>query len=135
MDLSLVDDRFSPDVLTAAVRAAVGAWTIAIDGSDDRLERLATPEAVQKLLYGGDEQVRTVVRGPRIEEVVIDRVDGSTAPPRIEVSIRHRARWYREDRDTQAVVAGSRTKEQERTERWAFRLDDDAERPWLLISA
>lgn len=135
MDLSLVDDRFSPDVLTVAVRSAVEAWTTAIDGSDDALERAATPSTVQKLLYGGDEQVRTVVRGPRIDEVVIDRVDGSTAPPRIEVSIRHRARWYREDRDTQAVVEGSRTKEQQRTEHWTFALDDDAERPWLLVSA
>jgi predicted lipid-binding transport protein (Tim44 family) len=133
LDLSLVDDRFSPDVLTIAVRGAVSAWTTAIDGSDERLERLATPEAVQKLLYGGDESVRTVVRGPQIEEVVIDRVDGSTAPPRIEVVIRHRARWYREDRDTQAVVEGSRTKEQQRSERWTFRLDDDAERPWVLV--
>ncbi|WP_026909971.1 TIM44-like domain-containing protein [Patulibacter minatonensis] len=133
MDLSLVDDRFSPDVLTAAVRAAVGAWTTAIDGSDDQLERLATPDAVQRLLYGGDDKIRTVVRGPRIDEVVIDRVDGSTAPPRIEVSVRHHARWYREDRDTQAVVEGSRTKEVARAERWTFRLDDDAERPWLLV--
>lgn len=134
MDLALVDDRFSPDVLTVAVRSAVEAWTVAIDGRDDALERAATPSAVQRLLYGGDEQVRTVVRGPRIGEVVIDRVDGSTAPPRIEVSIRHRARWYREDRDTQAVVEGSRTQEQGRTEHWTFALDDDAERPWLLVS-
>ncbi|MEV4421443.1 TIM44-like domain-containing protein [Patulibacter sp. NPDC049589] len=135
MDLALVDDRFSPDVLTAAVRAAVGAWTTAIDGSDTALERAATPEAMQRLLYGGDDRIRTVVRGPRIDEVVIDRVDGSTAPPRIEVSVRHHARWYREDRDTQAVVEGSRTKEQARVEHWVFRLDDDAERPWLLVSA
>lgn len=135
MDLSLVDDRFSPDVLTVAVRAAVSAWTTAIDGSDSALERLATPRAKELLLYGGDERVRTVVRGPRIEEVVIDRVDGSTAPPRISVQVRHRARWYREDRDTQEVVEGSRTKEQERAERWTFELTDDAERPWLLVAA
>jgi predicted lipid-binding transport protein (Tim44 family) len=135
MDLSLVDDRFSPDVLTAAVRAAVAAWTTAIDGSDDRLERLATPQAVQRMLYGGDDKVRTVVRGPRIDEVVIDRVDGSTAPPRIEVSVKHHARWYREDRDTQAVVEGSRTQETARAERWTFELSDDAERPWLLVGA
>lgn len=134
MDLALVDDRFSPDVLTVAVREAVAAWTTAIDGSDVALERRATPEAVQRLLYGGDDRVRTVVRGPRIDEVVIDRVDGSTAPPRIEVVVRHRARWYREDRDTQEVLEGSRTQEQERAERWTFRLDDDAERPWLLVA-
>ncbi len=135
LDLSLVDDRFSPDVLQIAVQQAVAAWTTAIDGSDAALERVATPAAVQRLLYGGDDRVRTVVRGPRIQEVVIDRVDGSTAPPRIEVQVRHRARWYREDRDTQAVLEGSRTQEQERVERWTFRLDDDTERPWVLIAA
>ena len=135
LDLALVDDRFSPDVLQIAVRNAVSAWTTAIDGSDAALERVATPGAVQSLLYGGDDRVRTVVRGPRIDEVVIDRVDGSTAPPQISVVIRHRARWYREDRDTQEVVEGSRTKETQRAERWTFRLDDDAERPWVLVSA
>jgi predicted lipid-binding transport protein (Tim44 family) len=136
LDLSLVDDRFSPDVLTVGVRRAVSAWTRAIDGSDDALNALATPDAVRRLLYadrGAD--VRTVVRGPRIDDVVIERVIGETAPPRIEVAIRYHARWYREDRDTQAVLEGSRTAEQAREERWTFALTDDADVPWQLVGA
>ncbi|MGX6449227.1 TIM44-like domain-containing protein [Patulibacter sp. S7RM1-6] len=136
LDLALVDDRFSPDVLTAAARRAVAAWTAAIDGADDELEAVATPEAVRALLYadaGAD--VRTVVRGPRVDEVVIERVRGDVAPPRIEVAVRHRARWYREDRDTQAVLEGSRTAETAREERWSFALTDDADVVWRLVGA
>lgn len=136
LDLALVDDRFSPDVLTAAVRRAVAAWTAAIDGADDELEAVSTPDAVRELLYadaGAD--VRTVVRGPRVEDVVIERVRGDVAPPRIEVTVRHRARWYREDRDTQAVLAGSRTAETQREEHWAFVLTDDADVVWRLVAA
>src|SRR5205823_14223228 len=37
LDLSLADGRFAPDVLEAAARAAVTAWTEAVDGEDDAL--------------------------------------------------------------------------------------------------
>ena len=54
LDLSLADARFAPDVLEAAARRAVGAWAEAVDGDDAALERVASPEAVAELLYGGD---------------------------------------------------------------------------------
>jgi predicted lipid-binding transport protein (Tim44 family) len=136
LDLSLVDDRFSPDVLTVAVRRAVAAWTTAIDGPDAGLEEVATPDAVRRLLYAdtsGD--VRTVVRGPRIDDVVIERVIGESSPPRIEVAVQYHGRWYREDRDTQTIVEGSRTKEQARAERWTFALTDDTDVVWQLVAA
>ena len=71
LDLSLADARFAPDVLEAAARRAVDAWAEAVDGEDAALERVASPEAIDALLYGGDAQRRTrlVVRGPRIERV------------------------------------------------------------------
>ena len=54
LDLSLADARFAPDVLEAAARRAVEAWAEAVDGDDAALERVASPEAVAGLLYGGD---------------------------------------------------------------------------------
>lgn len=134
MDLALADDRFSPDVLAAAVRRAVAAWTEAVDGDDRALESVSTPQTVDRLLYAdAGKDVRTVVRGPRVQDVLIDRVDGTTRPPRVEVAVRHRARWYREDRVTQAVFEGSREREVTRMEHWTFALQDDADVVWRLV--
>src|SRR5215208_1728365 len=71
LDLSLADARFAPDVLEAAARRAVAAWAEAVDGDDAALLEVATSEAVEQLLYGGDESrnTRLVVRGPRVREI------------------------------------------------------------------
>ena len=44
-------------------------------------------------------------------------------------------RRYREDRDTVAVVEGSKEREVSFTERWAMVLDGDAETPWRIGDA
>jgi hypothetical protein len=41
-------------------------------------------------------------------------------------------RRYREDRDTVAVVEGSKERETEFTERWTMVLDGDAGTPWRI---
>src|SRR3954453_1496376 len=72
LDLSLADARFGPDILETAARRAVGGWAEAVDGEDDELLAVSTPEATRNLLYpGGNEKRRLVVRGPRIERVTI----------------------------------------------------------------
>jgi len=145
LDLALVDDRFSPDVLQIAANRAVAAWATAIDGADDDLERLADEDAVRVLLYGPDttQRTRTVVRGPRIEDLTIDAVTGTPAgedgavaasTASMQVQVHYRARWYREDRETAAVLEGSKDLETERTDRWTFALTDDAEHPWRLVA-
>ncbi|MGE4425711.1 MAG: TIM44-like domain-containing protein [Solirubrobacteraceae bacterium] len=135
MDLSLVDDRFSPAVLQIAVRRVVTAWTDAIDGADDPLLRVADQQAVDHLLYGGDaaHRVRTVVRGATVDEVRIDTLDGEATPPAMEVTVAYAGAWYREDRDTQAVTAGSRDRRVRRTVRWRLAITDDQVEPWRLV--
>jgi predicted lipid-binding transport protein (Tim44 family) len=134
LDLSLVDDRFSPDVLTVAVEGVVAAWSEAIDGDDAALERRASREAVDALLYGDDatRTCRTVVRGLQVAEVTIETLDGKGDPPTMGVGVAYRGAWYRENRDTQGVVEGSRERVADRTERWELALIDDHEVPWRL---
>ncbi len=145
LDLSLVDDRFSPDVLQIAVNRAVAAWATAIDGSNADLEQLADGDAVRVLLYGPDtsQRTRTVVRGPRVEDLTIDAVTGTpadedgavaTATASMQVQVHYRARWYREDRETAELLEGSKDLETERTDRWTFALTDDAAHPWRLVA-
>jgi predicted lipid-binding transport protein (Tim44 family) len=135
LDLSLADARFLPDVLEAAVRRAAAAWAEAVDGEDAALERVASRAAIDALLYGGDAQRRTrlVVRGPRIERVVIERVEAQAQPARMTVTIAVRGRRYREDRDTAAVVGGSRDREATFQERWDLALDGPDDAPWRVV--
>jgi predicted lipid-binding transport protein (Tim44 family) len=133
LDLSLVDGRFAPDVLEVAARRAVDAWAEAVDGGDSALEAIAEPAAVDALLYAGDPSRRTrlVVRGPRLTAL---RITG-LADREMTVEAQLRGRRYREDRDTLALVEGSRDRETDFAERWTLRLGDDAASPWRIVAA
>jgi predicted lipid-binding transport protein (Tim44 family) len=48
----------------------------------------------------------------------------------VEVDVR--GRRYREHRDTQAVVSGSRDDEVDFTERWSLALEGEGEWPWRI---
>ncbi|HMJ97068.1 MAG TPA: TIM44-like domain-containing protein [Thermoleophilaceae bacterium] len=135
LDLSLADARFAPDVLEAAARRAVDAWTEAVDGDDAALDRVASPEAVAGLLYGGDASRRTrlVVRGPRVKRIGIAEVQVERVPATMTVDLELGGRRYVEDRDTAAVVSGSKDSAASFTERWTLALDGPADAPWRIV--
>ena len=137
LDLSLADARFAPDVLEAAARRAVAAWAEAVDGDDAALEAVASPEAVLELLYGGDESRRTrvVVRGPRVRQIRIVAVDVSREPATMTIEVEVGGRRYVEDRDTAAVVDGSKERAALFTESWTFALDGPPSVPWRVVGA
>jgi len=134
LDLSLADARFAPDVLEAAARRAVAAWAEAVDGDDAALLEVATPEAVAKLLYGGDEsrKTRIVVRGPRVRQIKITAVDVSREPATTTIALEVGGRRYVEDRDTAAVVSGSKTRAVTFRQSWPLRLTGGATSPWRV---
>ena len=136
LDLSVADARFGPDVLEAAARTAVGAWAEAVDGDDAALERVASPEAVGELLYGGDASRRTrlVVRGPRVKRIQIASVDVERVPATMVVELELGGNRYVEDRDTTSVVSGSKDSLATFTERWTLALDGPDEAPWRLVT-
>lgn len=138
LDLSLADGRFAPDVLEVVARRAVAAWVEAVDGIDGALLALAAPEAAATLLYGDDGSggTRVVVRGAEIEQIAIDRLSPGDAgtPATMTVTVTVRGRRYVENRDTAAVVAGSKDDERTFTERWTMALaDGDDANPWRLV--
>jgi predicted lipid-binding transport protein (Tim44 family) len=137
LDLSLADARFAPDVLEAAARRAVEAWAEAVDGEDAALERIASPEAVAALLYEGDatRRTRVVVRGPRVKLIRIAAVQVERVPATMTVDVELGGRRYVEDRDTAAVVSGSRDSAATFTERWTLALDGPDDAPWRLVAA
>jgi predicted lipid-binding transport protein (Tim44 family) len=135
-DLSLADGRFAPDVLEIAARRAVQAWAEAVDGSDRNLRKIATPAATSDLLYAGDASGRTrmVVRGPVVNRIRIVGLDAAATPPTMTVEVDLTGRRYLEDRDTTAVLAGSRSRSSSFTERWTMTLDGDQAQPWRITA-
>jgi predicted lipid-binding transport protein (Tim44 family) len=136
-DLSLADGRFSPDILEVAARRAVQGWAEAIDGPDDALDAIATQQAKRELLYAGDTSgsLRMVVRGPVVKRIRIVALDPASEPATMTIEVDLTGRRYLENRDTAAVVAGSRTRAQSFTERWTLSLTDDERQPWRITSA
>jgi hypothetical protein len=136
LDLSVADGRFAPDVLEVAVRRAVQAWAQAIDGDDAPLAAVAEPEARRELLHpGGSDLTRLVVRGPKVTRIRIVGLDAGAVPPTMTVEVDVHGARYLEDRDTAAVVAGSRSRTTGFTERWTFALTEDSRQPWRICRA
>ena len=133
LDLSVVDGRFAPAVLEAAARRAVEAWAEAVDGADAALERAATPEAAHALLYPRGENTRLVVRGPKLTQLRIAALDAEAKPPTFTVEAELSGRRYLEDRDTVAVIEGSKDRATTFTERWTLALGDDPATPWRIV--
>lgn len=136
MDLSLADGRFAPDVLEVAARRAVSAWAQAIDGDDALLDGLSTHAAKRELLYAGDTSgtVRLVVRGPVVNRIRIVGLDAGAEPPTMTVEVDLTGRRYVENRDTAAVLAGSKTRKTSFTERWTLSLTGDEAQPWRITA-
>lgn len=137
MDLSLADGRFAPDVLEVAARRAIAAWAQAIDGDDALLDGVATPAAKRELLYAGDTSgaMRMVVRGPVINRIRIVSLDAAADPPTMTVEVDISGYRYMENRDTTAILAGSRTRKASFTERWTLALTGDERQPWRIAAA
>jgi predicted lipid-binding transport protein (Tim44 family) len=136
MDLSLADGRFAPDVLEVAARRAIDAWAQAVDGDDKRLKQIASGRAADELLYAGDSErhTRVVVRGPSVRRIRIAALDAAAEPATMTVEVDLTGRRYIENRDTTAVVAGSRNRPTSFTERWTFSLTDDEAQPWRITA-
>jgi predicted lipid-binding transport protein (Tim44 family) len=75
-----------------------------------------------------------VVRGPVVNRLRIVGLDASSQPPTMIIEVDLTGRRYLENRDTSAVVAGSRTRKTSFTERWTLSLTDDAHQPWRITA-
>jgi len=133
-DLSLADGRFAPHVLEAAARRAVAAWAEAVDGADGPLLAVASPAAVRDLLHpaGAGQNTRMVVRGPKVLSLRIIALDAGSQPPTMTVEVDVSGRRYVEDRETVALISGSRDRSVTFTERWLFSLDGGSDSPWRI---
>ena len=75
-----------------------------------------------------------MVRGPSVRRIRIAALDAAAEPATMTVEVDLTGRRYIENRDTTAVVAGSRNKSTNFTERWTFSLTDDEAQPWRITA-
>ncbi|MGH3036550.1 MAG: TIM44-like domain-containing protein [Gaiellaceae bacterium] len=136
LDLSLADPRFAPDVLEAAARQFVEAWAEAVDGDDTALAELAGEPALRRLLHRGDDSKKTrlVVRGLGVRRIAIVALDAAAEPATVTIEVQLSGRRYVEDRDTAAVLSGSRNEAMTFTERWTLSLDGSDSSPWRIAA-
>jgi len=135
LDLSLVDGRFAPDVLTTAVGEVLDAWVAAIDGPDEPLASRTTPPALRALLYPtASRSDRLVIRGAEVRASTIVEVTPGP-PPEVRLELEVVGVQYIEDRDTTEVMAGSKRRRTTTRQLWTLRLSDDPQRPWLVADA
>ncbi len=99
-----------------------------------RCASIATWEAADQLLHPGDpsHKTRVVVRGPNVKQIRVAGLDASATPPTMTVDVDIEGRRYLEDRDTAAVVSGSRSRATSFTEHWTFALTGDSLQPWRI---
>jgi predicted lipid-binding transport protein (Tim44 family) len=137
LDMANIDGRFDPDVLEASARRAVAAWAEAVDGDDVSLSLVASKEAIDDLLYGGDtsKHTRLVVRGPVLKSLHIAAISAQATPPTMTIQAELTGRRYRENRDTTTVIDGSKDQETTFTESWTMALDGNDETPWRLVGS
>lgn len=65
----------------------------------------------------------------------IAALDPASSPPTMTVEVDVRGRRYVEDRDTAAVLSGSKERETTVTERWTLALSGPDDRPWQVVDA
>ena len=74
------------------------------------------------------------MRGPRVKRITIAALDAAAEPATMTIEVELGGRRYVEDRDTAAVLSGSRDKSTTFTERWTLSLDGSDGRPWRLAA-
>jgi predicted lipid-binding transport protein (Tim44 family) len=67
-----------------------------------------------------------------VERIEVEHLDAHATPARMTLAVRVRGRRYVEDRDTAAVLGGSKDREVGFTERWTMALDGPPELPWRV---
>ena len=75
-----------------------------------------------------------VVRGPVVQRLRVIALDPRSQPPTMTIEVDLSGHRYIENRDTAAVVAGSRTRKTSFTERWTLSLTDDPRQPWRITA-
>lgn len=74
-----------------------------------------------------------MIRGPQVRRLQIAALDPAAVPPTMTVEVEVHGRRYVEDRDTAAVLSGSKARPATAVERWTLALAGPDNRPWQVV--
>ena len=133
LDLSVVDNRFGPELIAAELAHLIEAWEGAVFGSEAPLEELASDDARAALLRPGP-GARLFVRDAVLKSWEATRLDLSRQPPGIEVALDVEAvRWLVSDDGS--ARAGNSMDPHRMALTWTLELTGSARVPWRLATS
>lgn len=133
LDLSIVDARFFPPLIAAALAHLVEAWQEAVTGSATPLEERASAEAIAVLLRPGPGW-RLFLRDAVLTSWEPTGLQLSRRPPAIEIELRVDAvRFVATDDDDRRF--GNETERRGILLTWLLELSDSATTPWRLATS
>jgi hypothetical protein len=130
LDLSLVDGRFLPALIAAAVAHLVEAWEEASSGADAPLAATASKEASDALLHPSA-GTRMVVRDAELKSWRATGLELARRPPTVQVQVEVQAVRYVERADGR-LLAGSADVSHLIVLAWVLELVDSKHAPWRL---
>ena len=134
MDLSVVDGRFAPRCWR---RRRGGRSRRGPRQSTARTRRSSAPPRPRPRTRCSTPTARaraSSCAGRGSQALRIAALDAHAQPPTMAVEAELRGRRYLEDRDTAAVLEGSKDRETAFTERWTLALGADPATPWRIVA-
>lgn len=133
LDRSLVDGRYAPALLDAAITRIVEAWEVAASGDDHPLRAVATDAASDMLLHPRQDphNARLIVRDLQNLHTEVLDLDDLTA----QVAVHLRAVRFLVSRNDNTHMAGDPEVTHTMQLRWTLKLRDAAPTQWELIDS
>jgi hypothetical protein len=132
-DLSVVDPRFTPSLLGAALTHLLESWEMAVTGSEEPLAERASVESRDALLRP-DANHRLFVRDVTLTSWEVIKLQLDRTPPAVDVELQVVAVRYIVAGGS-AIRAGNTTEPCPMTLAWTLEFTGSTEVPWRLVSA
>jgi predicted lipid-binding transport protein (Tim44 family) len=131
LDLSVIDGRYAPAVISACAGEIVRLWEAATAAGDRKpLEAWCTPAAARQLFHPTPHGLRRVLN-LETRRIRIEALDARSDPPTVSVALDLRGQRWLATADGDRL-SGSRRRHREFTERWTLCLDTSQSSPWRL---
>jgi hypothetical protein len=133
LDLSIVDGRFLPALIAAALAHLIEAWEEARTGPETPLQSLASTDARASLLHPSNDK-RLIVRDAVLKSWEPTRLELPRQPPAVEVALTVDAIRYVATADGD-YLAGNAEDHHSMALTWLLELADAAQTPWRLAAS
>jgi len=136
LELSVLDGRYVPALLEAALRHLLEVWQTATAGSDGPLHAVADDAAVDDLLYAPDgaRKLPVVVRDMQLREWFLAEFARDVTPPTVLVHLTVEGISYR-IRPNSTMHPSDTMSPRERNLWWRLALVERGPTQWRLITA